>query len=533
MDSKQNKSHLTIIFITVFLYLVGFGVMIPIMPIIGREFGADALTIGLLMSSYSLMQFLFAPFWGRLSDQRGRRPILLLCLAGEALSYLIFAFSSNLIGLFIARSLAGFFGASISTASASISDVTPSHERSRGMALIGAAFGLGFIVGPAIGGGLAIMGDSLFPEMGPTFGMHFAAGSVALICAITFGFAWKYLKETAHLSRQSQKDLLPRKNRLAILGRFLRKPLVGPLIGNFFLHSLAMSAMEATLILFAADRFNWGVKEVSFGFAYIGILSTLNQGFLVRKILPLLGEQRVLKIGLYAQIIGFALIAGSHSIPVLTLAMTILSLGNGFVSPSLLGSISLASPSSEQGEALGTAQGTASLGRIFGPAIGGAIYAGVSITSPFIFASLIALVSLIVVIKLGKKIPNQAQTKNPLEGVDEISTFQFNNLVYSRVNFVLLHDGIAFDQLFKNVELSHINQISIAISFEQPEATWISEMDKRGFPKDLPIVLFKRHGSVSVKSAQRLLNLRKTNVCIMNLDWEAFRHEVIRAENPI
>jgi multidrug resistance protein len=173
MTTTSNKSQLAIIFFTVFLYLVGFGVVIPVIPILSRNFGATALQTGLLLSVYSLMQFLVAPFWGRLSDRLGRRPILLFCLVGEGLSYLLFAWARSLEWLFAARVLAGFFGASLSTASAYISDITPKHERSKGMALIGAAFGLGFVVGPALGGGLAVWGHHINPA--PHFDTSFSA----------------------------------------------------------------------------------------------------------------------------------------------------------------------------------------------------------------------------------------------------------------------------------------------------------------------------------------------------------------------
>ena len=143
LNISSDKKPLVIIFMTVFIYLLGFGIIIPIIPILGTQMGATALQTGLLISVYSLMQFLFSPFWGRLSDKYGRRPILLICLIGEVFAYLLFARAKTLEWLFVARIFSGFFGASISTASAYISDITPPHERSKGMALIGAAFGLG------------------------------------------------------------------------------------------------------------------------------------------------------------------------------------------------------------------------------------------------------------------------------------------------------------------------------------------------------------------------------------------------------
>ena len=401
--TEQNKSHLSILFMTVFLYLVGFGVMIPVLPVLSREYGATPLQVGLLMSVYSLMQFLFSPFWGRISDRRGRRPILLICLCGEAMSYVVFVVSRSLEMLFFARALAGFFGASLSTASAAVSDVTTAQERSRGMALIGAAFGLGFILGPALGGGLAWWGQQIHPE-DPQFGMRFAAGFVALICLATFVFAFFKLKETKYYDAAPET----KESRFHRLGRFLRRPTTGALIRSFFLNSLAMSLMEATLILFVADRFGWGLKQVSFGFAYIGVLSALNQGFFVRKLLPKYGERKILRLGLTLMVIAFALITISTQIWILAVSMTFLSFGTSFTNPSLMGAISLLCAKEEQGEALGTTQGTASLGRILGPAIGGFMYGQVHMLSPFVGSALIALTSLITVITLGRLVPDSA-----------------------------------------------------------------------------------------------------------------------------
>ena len=407
--TDQSKSHLTIVFLTVFLYLVGFGVMIPVLPVLSREYGATAFEVGLMMSVYSFMQFLFSPFWGRLSDRKGRRPILLFCLLGEAFSYLLFTLSHSLEMLFVARALAGFFGASISTASAAISDVTPAHERSKGMALIGAAFGLGFIVGPGLGGALAWWGQTLRPDQ-PQFGMQFAAASVAVICALTFVFAFFKLKE----SRVFSQVPLEVTTRWQKLGKFLRRPVAGPLIGSFFLNSLAMSMMEATLILFVADRFGWGLREVSFGFAYIGVLSAFSQGFLVRKLLPKLGERKLMRTGILLMAASFFLIVVASQIWILAISMTLLSFGTSFSNPSLLGSISLLSSKDEQGEALGTTQGTASLGRILGPAMGGFLYGQVHVTSPFLGACVFSLTSFVIVLMQGTRVPDSALQKKAI-----------------------------------------------------------------------------------------------------------------------
>lgn len=403
MTSTSNKSQLIIIFFTVFLYLVGFGVVIPIIPLLSKNFGASAFQTGLLMSIYSLMQFMFSPFWGRLSDKWGRRPILLFCLLGEALSYILFAWARSFEALFAARLLAGFFGASISTASAYISDITPKNERSKGMALIGAAFGLGFVVGPALGGLLSIWGSSISsaPHFNTTFTFYWVAG----LCFATFLFGLKYLKES--LSEKSESS--EKKKRLSVMWHYLSLKTVGPLLTVFMLVSFAMSSMEATLILFMGDKFQWDIKQVSFGFAYIGIMMILTQGFIVRRLLPVWGERKVLRLGLSLFTAGLFLIPWAPNIPWMALAMTLLAVGNGLSNPSVMGSISLLAEQSEQGQAMGVTQSMSSLGRIIGPAFGGFLYGRFSINSPFIASGILAFLGLSLAISIYKSIPEHGK----------------------------------------------------------------------------------------------------------------------------
>lgn len=402
----ENKKPLIVIFLTVFIYLLGFGIVIPIIPSLSIQMGASALQVGLLMSVYSLMQFIFSPWWGRMSDKYGRRPILLICLFGEIFSYLLFAQARSLEILFLARILSGFFGASISTASAYISDVTPPQERSKGMALIGAAFGLGFLFGPAIGGGLTLWAEVLSPD--PFFRTSFSSYWVAGLCLVTLIFAYFNLKETLHLKPEDQPT--ERKNRFKEMMKFFKTDTVGALIFVFFLSSLAMSTMEATLVLFMKARFDWGLKEVSFGFAYVGAMIVITQGFLVRRLIPRFGEKQVLRFGLIFMSMGLCLIPVSQSLWVMCVAQTLLALGIGFVNPATLGSISLLIDAKEQGAALGTTQGMASLGRIIGPALGGALFGSLSEGSPFFMAGLMTMIGFFVIIAIYSDIPNAGQT---------------------------------------------------------------------------------------------------------------------------
>ena len=399
MSEKKNKSQKLFIFLTVFIYLLGFGIIIPITPILSRELGASATEAGFLMASYSLMQFLFSPFWGRLSDQFGRRPILLFCILGEGLSYILFAYARNIETLFTARILAGFFGASISTASAYISDITPPQERSKGMALIGVAFGLGFVFGPALGGILSLWGTYISPES--FFSTTFTALWVAGICFANFIFGWKYLTE----SLVEKSTPRPRTSRFKLIATKLKTRTLGPLMAVYFLISLSMASMESSLVWFMGEKFNWGLQQVSFGFAYIGVMLVLTQGFIVRKLLPLVGERQTLLTGLILFIVGMTGIALAPSIAFMGMTMTALAIGNGLMSPSTLGSISLISPPDEQGMILGITQSLSSLGRILGPVLGGIIYASIAISAPFLFSGIIGLCAVGIVILIYKNIP--------------------------------------------------------------------------------------------------------------------------------
>lgn len=403
MSETQRKSQLITIFLTVFIYLLGFGIVIPILPLLSRDFGADAVQTGLLLSVYSLMQFMFAPFWGRVSDRFGRRPVLLGCLLGEGLTYILFAISRDLPTLFIARALAGFFGASISTASAAISDITPPNERSKGMALIGAAFGLGFVFGPALGGLLSLWGKQISeaPHFETSFAMYWVAG----ICFVTAAFGFRFLKETLNPEHRSSH----RTGRLELLTRNFRRPTVGVLMTVFFLASFAMSSMEANLVLFMKEKFSWGIREVSFGFAYVGVVIVFTQGFLVRRLLPRIGERLTMRWGLACFAIGLAGIAFAPGLATLGVTMTFLAVGNGLTNPSILGSISLLTPPNEQGSTMGSTQSLSSLGRIVGPAVGGFLFERLQISAPFIVSSLLAALGLTLAVSLGTRVPENAK----------------------------------------------------------------------------------------------------------------------------
>ena len=403
----KHRKALLVVFLTVFIDLVGFGIIIPLSPYLARKFGADALQVGLLMSIYSLMQFIFAPFWGSLSDRVGRRPIILLSLLGAALSHLLFAFGAHLPVLFVARALAGFFGGNISTAMAYVADVTASKDRSKGMGLIGAAFGLGFILGPFIGGISGYLGLELGEQ--PPLGESFPALVAAFICFSNFVLAYFVLAESL---RPSQRDDLVarRHSRLLAVFKLYQRPVLGTVMLVYFLTIFAMANMEVSLFLYVREKFNWSLIEASWGFAYVGVIIAFVQGYLIRKLLPMWGERKLIFLGIPFFAFGLGLIGWSDSIILLAIAVTVLGLGSGLASPALTGAISQLCSETEQGIVMGANQSLAAMARIVGPALGGWLYRDLGWSSPFFVGGVFALFALALILPKLSAVPNAGKT---------------------------------------------------------------------------------------------------------------------------
>lgn len=385
---KNKSGAIAIIFTIVFIDLVGFGLILPLSSFLAKDFGATGLQIGLLMMIYSLMQFLFSPFWGRLSDRVGRRPILLMSLLCSGLSYIGYSFSTSLVELFIWRGLAGVFAANISTAMAYMADISEAKDRSKSMGLIGAAFGLGFMTGPFIGGILGDIGPSISTEA--PFGRNFSALVAGLICLLNFAAAYFILKESL-----ATKNPRPRKSRWELLKAHAFRPRVSPLLLMGFLATFAMAHMESTIFLYVMDKFGWSLRFTSFGFAYIGLIIVFTQGFLIRKLLPKYGEKKLLISGVILAGVGLLAIPLSQGPWTMALCQTFFAIGTGLYNPSLTGSLSLLAGKEEQGEILGVFQSMSSMGRILGPALGGVVYDQIGHSAPYIFAGLIMLFSVV------------------------------------------------------------------------------------------------------------------------------------------
>lgn len=398
MLEKTQKRSLKIIFFTVFLDLVGFGIILPLSPYLAREFSATEFEIGCLMAVFSLMQFLFSPLWGGLSDRIGRRPVILVSLVGAALSYVIFAFAKDLTTLFLARAFAGVCAANISTAYAYVADITPKDKRSVGMGLLGAAFGLGFILGPVLAAISGTIGESLGSE--PPWGLQFSAIVAAAMNSMAFLFAFFYLPET--LKKGTNKRVSKLQSFRVVFSHSLLRPLM---IITLFM-GLGMALMEVMFFPFVQDRFELNYQQASMGFAYVGIMMVLTQGYFIRKWIPRFGEKKVLLSGIIMMALAFFAIGFSYSISFLAIAVTFLALGNGCMRPPITGLASVLTTEDEQGFVMGVMNSLSAIGRIIGPVAGGWFYQEISEGAPFYSSGLMAVIALLLFLAIFAKLPN-------------------------------------------------------------------------------------------------------------------------------
>ena len=351
----MKRSPLAVIFFTVFLDLLGFGLVIPILPLYAKTMHASDVQIGLLLAIYSVMQLFFSPILGRLSDRAGRRPILLISILGSCGSQLGYALAPSFPWLVAARAFAGLCGANVTAAQAYIADVTDVHERAAGMGLLGSAMGLGFVFGPTLGG--------LLGQKSPTL-PFFVASSLA---ALNLILALIILKEPRPAHERTQARTLT----LAGLGRAVSLPNLRTLMLLFFVVTFGFANLEGTFSLDLERQFGYGRRETSYLFAYIGVLMVLVQGVFVRRLAPRVGERNLIIAGTLLMGGGFLMqvLIGS-SVPLLFVAMAVVAIGNGLNTPSLSSLISRAASGDHQGGVLGVAQACGALARIVGPIVG-------------------------------------------------------------------------------------------------------------------------------------------------------------------
>jgi DHA1 family tetracycline resistance protein-like MFS transporter len=383
--AQPRRSPLVVLFLTVFIDLMGFGIVIPLLPLYAERLHATPFAAGALIAVYSFMQLIFAPVWGRVSDRVGRRPVLLVSLAGSALSYLLLAVAGSLEMLFAARILAGAAGANIPVAQAYIADVTSSADRARGMGLIGAAFGLGMVIGPGIGGGLSLIGPRV-PEC-------FAAA----LCLANVVMAFYRLPESLPGAvRRAAAFRHPLS--LASLREAMARPGAATLLAVFFLVTLGFAILEGTFSLVATHRYAYSPTQVDGLWLYMGLVAVVVQGWLVGRLARRVPERALVIAGTLALGIGLLWIPFAGPVPALLAALGLVVGGQGLASPSLASLISKTVDAPVQGEALGVSQSLSAGARVIGPAGGGWVFHRFDASSAYVIAATSALVALALVL---------------------------------------------------------------------------------------------------------------------------------------
>lgn len=379
---RASKAQLSTVFLIVFIDLIGFGIVIPILPLYAEEFGPSPVVFGLLMASFSAMQFLFAPILGRLSDRVGRRPVLLVSLVGSAVGYVIFGFAGSLAMLFASRIIDGISGGNISTAQAVIADITTPEDRAKGMGMVGAAFGLGFILGPAVGG--------LLVQVAP-----WMPGVAAAVASMTAFFMVLFLLPET-VDPEARKTARSHPLNLKNLAVAISHPLVAPCLVIIFLIIFAFSNFETTFAQFAVFAHGFTRSSVYWLFVYAGVFGALIQGGLVRHLAPRFGEARLVFGGTAIAFLalGFMPYAGSRGVLMAVLAL--LALGQGLAAPSLSALTSKLVDADEVGGVMGVYQGMSSLARVAGPFWAEIVYGNIGPAWPFRTGSVFMLMAAIV-----------------------------------------------------------------------------------------------------------------------------------------
>ncbi len=380
-DAGTKRRALLAVFITIAVSLIGFGIVIPLLPFYAKRFDAPEWQIGLLFASFSAAQLIAAPILGDWSDRFGRRPVLIVSLLGSAASFVMLALAPNMLWLFLSRVLDGFTGGNITTARAYIADISEPEKRARNFGLIGAAFGLGFILGPALGGGLAQFGLAT-----PAW----VAAGISLVAAL---YAVWALPETAHLTQAKRPS--PWREMPTTL---TRSPAARLLWVNFILW-VGFSVYQTTFPLFAAMRFRLGPQEIGYILAVVGFVGALSQAVLVGRVVHALGEKPTLLLGIALNIIGLGGAAVTHALPMFYLLVGVATVGGSLGLPCLTSLISHSAPAEEQGRIQGVAGALESLARIVAPIWGNSAL-GYSDTLPYISAAGLLALALTLAVRI-------------------------------------------------------------------------------------------------------------------------------------
>jgi MFS transporter, DHA1 family, tetracycline resistance protein len=364
----MRKSSLLVLFLTVFIDLIGFGMVIPFLPFYAREYGASGTMVGAVVGIYSIMQFFFAPVWGRLSDRIGRRPVILISLTASCTGYFLFGIAHGLTILFASRIIAGAGGANIGTAQAYIADTTTPENRAKGMGLIGAAFGMGFILGPPLSGILSAVGThhglpgNLLPGMAAA-GLSLGALMIALFV----------LGESKTPDTTVRSGLPPQFDR-RVWREMSHHHMLLAIMATLFITLLSVAGMETSVTLHARDRFHFEQIDMAYLFFFMGVIVAVIQGGLIGRLAHALGERKLVAIGAASFTIGLAMVPGVYRVSLLYVIAFFIAVGQGLCYPSLTSLVTKASPPNEHGSMLGLAAGVGSLARFLGPIVSGFFY---------------------------------------------------------------------------------------------------------------------------------------------------------------
>ena len=378
-------SPLIVVVLIVLVDLLGFSIVMPLLPPFAEQYGFSRTQIGMLLAAYPMCQLIAGPILGRLSDRYGRRPVLAVSQAGTALSFLILGLTHNYWIMLVARMLDGASGGNILVAQAYIADVTEGSERSKGMGLIGAAFGVGFTLGPLLGG--LILSLPIDPELRLRLPFLIAAGlsTIAWILVLT------RLPESMSAENRGQARVIRWQGVLDLV----KAPQIGLLVGVASLTVLAFSALEGTFSLFLKERMGWNPAQAAYAFAYVGIISAVVQGGLLRRLIPKYGEPRLIVVGLAALCVGLVGVALAGSLGALMAAVLVLTVGQALAGPTTTGLLSRVTPPSEQGAVFGTLVSAQTLARMVNYLAANRLLERAGPAAPYFEAAVIAGVALL------------------------------------------------------------------------------------------------------------------------------------------
>jgi MFS family permease len=363
-----HKPSLGVVLASVFIDLIGFGMIIPFLSFYAREYHANGTEVGALVGVYSLMQFFFSPVWGRLSDRFGRRPIILLGLAASFSGYLLFAFAHSYALLFISRTVAGIGGATIGTAQAYIADCTTPEERTKWLGMLGAAFGVGFIIGPALSGGLAAAGLH--------FGLpgHLLPGLGASALSLTAFLVALFLLVESKAPDAAVRSGIPPQFDPQVYRAISRNAVLFATIATLFLTLLAVAGMETSVTLHARDRFHFTQIDLAYFFLFMGLIVAMIQGGLIGRLAKRFGERTLVAIGAASFTFALVLIPSIWRVPWLYAVAFFIAIEQGLAYPSLTSLVTKATPKRDHGTMLGLSSGIGSLARFLGPIVTGFFY---------------------------------------------------------------------------------------------------------------------------------------------------------------